>query len=300
MKEKHKAILHRKKGYSSAMMMFLTGPVQKPQDENETVFAIKLGRLTHYVIGDAQKGLPYGLVSRLIKLWIDTEIIYSSYGRGNVEKDYITIKNERVVSGYKLTIPDSLSDFLINCLGLSSGSVDIKELQNQLVRMASVKFRTSFKEDDGSLVEETNNFINNSRFSWLDNGELGKSYFYIDSNYFKNIVENHRFMVLDMALVKKFIRTIEGIDIYRFVKHISCTLKVASIEIPIKELQEQLQDSSPSDNFIKKIRKIIAVINKDSLVNAEVISSLGRSRHSFLKINSTKHLISKELFVKNK
>lgn len=287
------SLIDRSKSYSSNLMLFHTGPMQKPENEKEVVYSIRLGRLTQSIIGDAQKGLPYGLASRLIKLWIDTEIIYSSYNKGGIEKEYSNIRGEKVVAGFKLTIPKSLDDFLTKKLGLSSGSIDAAELKKQLESIANIKYRTNFVNDQGDMEEETLPLIGSSRFVW--NGtDLKESHLMIEPKYYKYIVEKRRWLTLDMEIIRGFIRTPEGIDVYLFCKHTCCTIRAESITIPLGELQVQLNDNKTSDNFKKMVQRIVERINKDPLVNVEVQGQRGRGKQSLLVLYSTRNRIPKE------
>lgn len=285
------SLIDRSKSYSSNLMLFHTGPMQKPENEKEIVYSITLGRLTQSIIGDAQKGLPYGLVSRLIKLWIDTEIIYCSYGKGNIVKEYS--KRSKEFRGYKLTIPRSLDEFLTKQLGLSSGSIAADELKRQLESIANVKYRTRFINEKGETTEDTLPLISSSRFVWYGD-DLRESFLMIEQRYYDYVVEKRRWLTLDMEIIRKFIRTPEGIDVYLFCKHTCCTIRAESISIPLNELQIQLNDKQRSDHFKKLIQRIIEIINKDPLVNVDVLGQRGRGKQSKLILHSTRSKIPKD------
>jgi hypothetical protein len=280
----------KKKGFSSNIMPFFTGSIFLTENKKETSYSIQIGKMTQVVIGDADKGLPFGVLARLIKIWIDTEIIYSSRGKGNIEKIYSVVDEESVIIGFKIIIPYSLTNFLTKTLGLSKGSFNLNDIQDQLVRMANIKFKILFYGNDGSIEsEEKISFINNYYFSWVEK-KMENSFLMIDPLYYKDIVEKRRWIMLDMEIIRKFIRNIEGIDIYRYVKHSCCTLKVKEINITMNDLKNKLGSTMGSKEFLIKLKNIVSVINKDSFVSAKVISSPGKE--SLLQLHSTKYLIN--------
>jgi len=227
------------------------------------IWSYSLGKIKFSILGQADKGLPNGVVSRLIINWIDNEIIYNSkqQDKGNI------------TGGYKIKWSESITEFCIKNLGLKKHGGIIREIQSQFEKIAGITFQTT-RDNKGALEEYAIPFVVEKFFRWRnveseDSDEVSNSWVVIHPIYVDYVL-NRNFYV-EPKIVKLFLRNAEGIDLYKYFKYIANRQK-STTRIPLSEIREKLGWTGKTDNLMRKVSGIIKkIMEHDKSIKLEII-----------------------------
>ena len=237
------------------------------------IWTYSMGKIDFTALGQADYGLPYGIISRLIINWIDNEIIYNTNGK----------KTKAAYGGYKIKWCETLTEFCIKKLGITKQSKVLKEIQNQFEKIAGLTFKTVITEVDGR-EERSIPFVVEKRFKWKnDQVDESDSWIVIHPLYV-NYVRQRNFFVAP-HIMKLFLRNPEGIDLYKYFKYIKNTQK-ASTTIKISDIREKLGFKGKSANLLRKVENIIDRINSnDGLISIELVKGTNQNIETVIIIH---------------
>jgi hypothetical protein len=247
------------------------------------IWTYELGLLSITLLGQADVGLPYGIISRLIINWIDNEIVYNTKKGSSKDATVGAIKG-----GYKIIWSESVSEFCVKNLGIAKSSTILKEIQNQFEKIAAMTFRTTRKEGD-MIAQEEIPFVVEKKYKWnKSDGKLisgdNNSWIVIHPEYVRYVIARNFYFPPEM--IKHFLRNAEGIDLYKYFKYIQTTQKNET-EIPMSEIKEKIGWTGQADNLLRKVKKIISeIMEYDETMNLEISLGSNRFKESVIKIHN--------------
>ncbi len=159
---------------------------------NSTFFKRSNGYTSLKIIADPEYGLPYGIIPRIIIIWLCTEakltkspIIYL----GKNQNQFLRKLGFSVTGGLNGTI---------------------RRVRNQIIRLFHSTISLTYEKDD---THKFNNLtiVNNGLFSWKKNNSFWKSNITLSKEFYKKVKYNS--LPVDLRLIKS-IRSPLALDIY--------------------------------------------------------------------------------------
>jgi len=237
------------------------------------IWTYNLGKFDFTALGQADYGLPYGIVSRLIINWIDNEIIYNSNGK----------KIKDAYGGYKIKWSETITEFCINKLGITKHSKVLKEIQSQFEKIAGMTFKTVITDVD-SREERSIPFVVDKKFKWMNDIVVEDDSWIIIHPVYVNYVLKRKFYVAP-NIMKLFLRNPEGIDLYKYFKYIKNTQKTATT-IKISEIRDKLGFKGKSANLLRKVEIIADRINaNDDSIFIDIVKGTNQNIETVIIIN---------------
>ncbi len=213
----------------------------------ECFFKRSNGKTSLKIISDPEYGLPYGLIPRIIMIWLCTEI--------------------KLTKSPKLYLGKTQNEFLKKLGMISTGGINgtLTRVKNQMLRL----FHSTI-----SLVYDHNNTYKFSNLTIADSGIFYfKKYYNIKKKYWKNkILVSEKFfnlvssssLPIDMRVIKAM-RSPLAIDIYIWLTWRNKSIKEKEIIISWKSLKLQFgsnyQNSSKGlwnfkNEFLKRLKDV--------------------------------------------
>ena len=192
-----------------------------PHSDPKTAYYSRTSGITKLVVkGDAEIGVPYGVMPRLILTWLCTQAV--------------------VTQSPIISLAPSQAQFL-NGLGLANSGHYTKQLQNQFKRLFSSTI--SIIEDDKKLWRIDNIQIAKRGEIWVHEDGLRPVWggsVTLTENFFQEILDSP--VPLDLAIMDKLKSSALAMDIYAWLSYRIFTLKskgAFDVKIPWEGLQSQ-------------------------------------------------------------
>lgn len=188
-------------GYLGRVLVQTTLPHSRPQ---EATWERSNGRFTLTLMANPRVGLPYGVIPRLVLVWLSTEAQ--------------RLGSREIVLGH------SLSEFLEQLqLGRTGGKKgDIPRLQNQLDRLFSTAIFARWDNDDvghhrgaGMVVADDHELFWDPKRP--EQGALWQSSVVLSERFFREVTEHG--IPLDLAVVRAVRRSPLALDAYAWLTY---------------------------------------------------------------------------------
>lgn len=281
------ALLKKDRAFTTNLQFFpcpdtkaieLTNDSSGRQLYRNPIWSYDLGRLQITLLGQADVGLPYGVISRLIINWIDNEIVYN------------TKKGAEIRGGYKIVWSETISEFCVKNLGIAKTGHALKEIQNQFEKISSMTFRTILKDGEMAVQEEIP-FVVEKKFKWdrmegrLIPGE-NNSWMVIHPEYVRYVAK--RGFYIPPEMIKNFLRNVEGIDLFKYFKYIQMTQN-GETEITLTDIKEKIGWEGSQRNLFRKITKIInEIMENDKTILLKIVAGKNQYDETVIVVKNRK------------